>query len=125
MLRAGSKERPPIGAALFEYVCQILLPGAAVLLLILDDRALDSRREIMRRNLPGAEARRKRHAVGKYRDSLGRREDAGGSFEFVLSVQRLACPEFAEYRHDLFNRLICGHVRAKFKACCELADPAA
>ena len=106
VLRAGGEQRPPLGPALLQHVRQVLLPDAAVLLLVLDDRALQPGGQVVGRHFAGAEVAGQGHAVGQDRDRLGRGEHAGRGLELVLAVERLAGPQFAEDGDDLFDRLV-------------------
>src|SRR5215831_13458486 len=81
LLVAGREERPPLGAALLENVSEILLPHHAVLLLILHDRALQSRRQILWAHFAAAEVARQRHAAGQHRNRFCGRKHAARCLE--------------------------------------------
>src|SRR6185312_6571505 len=97
---AGGVEAAPGGATFFHYVRKIIFPDDEILIVVFDDGALQAGGEVVVADGAVAEIAGERHAVRQQGNGFGGGEDAGGSFDFVFAIERLAGAQFAEDGHD-------------------------
>src|SRR4029079_7559554 len=96
-------------------------PDDAVLLLVLDDRALQRGGQVLRADLTAPEVAGQRHAAGEHGDRLCRREHAARRLELGLAVQRLPGAQLTEDGDDLFDRLRGGNLRLQLEVARQVA----